>query len=130
MGKTNLIGQPVNFFTRMDYENYSDPLLNDIEDYMGEYQAEIHYDYVNFKTGKNEYGIAFHNDPYFPADIEAADYAVNVISYGDGDYSIDKTISYTECLQIFNELLSSGVPMMDITADTIREKLHGKAKVA
>ena len=97
---------------------------------MGEFQSEIYYEYVNFKTGKHECGTAFHNDPYFPADIVAADDAVNVITYGEGDYSIDKTISYTECLQIFNELLSSGVAMMDITADTIRAKLNGKAKVA
>jgi len=126
MANTKLLGQPVNFFRRMDYSSYEYSQPIDPEDYLGEEHEVISYEYINLKTGKEEYGTAFHNEPYFPASIPAVSNSVNVVEHGEGNYDIDESITEEECMQVMRQLVDSGVPMMDITADTVLENLHKK----
>lgn len=125
------LGKSINFFTSLSYENYVDPVMNDPESNLGEENAEIYYEFVNLKEGKRESGVAFHNVPYFPASIPAVKDALNVDEFGEGDYAINRALSYDDCLQAFNSLLDRGVPMVDITVDTIKNELQqGYRKVA
>ena len=128
MKKSMLIGDPVCFFTKLQYENFTDSQLMDEEDTMGEENSEISYEFRNFKTGKTENGVAFHNVPYFPTHIPAVQFAINVDEFGEGDYAINRTMSYGECLQVFNDLVERGIPMTDITVDMIRQELQVKPK--
>ena len=127
MKKAVLVGEPIYFFTSLQYENYTDSQFMD-DDSMEEENSEIYYEYRDFKTGKTENGVAFHNTPYYPTHIPAVQYAVNVDEFGEGDYAINRALSYGECLQTFNDLLDRGLSMTDITVDVIRQELQVKPK--
>lgn len=118
MKKTN----PIYFFTSIDYDD-STPAGYDPEDYLGEYNAEIYYDFIDLKTKEEGTGVAFHNYPYFPADILVADDAVNVKKDGVGEYHIDYTVSYDTCVETLEEMVREGSSMSDITADELKKRI-------
>ncbi len=125
--KNKSLGKPICFFTKLEYGNYSDVPDYD-SDVLGEENAEINYTYKELKSGLEEKGKAFYNVPYHPVSIHAVKDAVNVDEYGEGDYGIDKTITYDECVNALEELLSSGTSIEEITSTTIKNKLNGISK--
>lgn len=128
MKKNNRLGAPINFFTKMDYEEYHDPILGqDFESNMGETNEEIHYHCYNLKNGEEMKGIAYHNTPYFPASIPAVLDSVNVITRDKGSFEIDPTVSHEECLSAIKELIDAGVPINYINSDMVKERMQEKA---
>lgn len=126
MGKGKSIN-PIYFFTDLSYETESLE-ERDPETYLGEYNAEIYYGFEDLKTGKKESGVAFHNIPYFPANIMVAKDAVNLNSNGDGEYEINKDISYDQCLQAISDITARDTSLDDISAEMVRKELQGKQK--
>ncbi len=90
MGKAKWLGEPINFFTDLSYENYVDDIRLDPETYLGAEHSEIHYGYKDLKTGNMEYGVAFNFIPYAPAEIPAVKHSLNVDELGEGDYAINE----------------------------------------
>ena len=125
MNKT--IGRPICFFTELEYGNF-----NDVPDYdsdtLGEENAEINYVYKELKSGKVERGKAFYNIPYFPANIMVAKDAVNLNENGEGEYEINREISYDQCMQAINDIASRDIPTDEISAEMVRKELQGKQK--
>ncbi len=120
MGKANIIN-PIYFFTGLSYETNSHEENQEV--YSGEYNAEIYYDFEELKTGKKENGVAFHNTPYYPANIMVAKNAINLKDNGEGEYEIDKTISYDECLQAIQSLQDKGLSLSEVNSDLLRKEL-------
>ena len=122
-GKNN----PIYFFTDLSYEPVAQENF-DPEAYLGEYNAEIYYDFEELKTGKKESGVAFHNIPYFPANIMVAKDAVNLNDNGEGEYEINSEISYDQCMQAISDIASRNISIDDISAGMVIRELQGKQK--
>ena len=115
-----IFGKPVCFFTELSYEQPENNSYN--ED--GEENSEIYYEYRELKSGSTEFGVAFHNVPYYTSSIPAVKYSLNVETIGEGEYKLDKTITYNDVVKAYNELIAKGIDIVDITAESIKEVLH------
>lgn len=122
MKKEMILGKPVCFFTELSYEQPEDREYDE----ESEENAEIYYEYKELKSGKTEFGVAFHNVPYYPADIPAVKDSLNVEEVSEGEYTVNKEIKYDDCLNAYKNMVDSGVPLTDITADTIIKSLQTK----
>jgi len=120
MKKEMLFGKPVCFFTELSYEQ---PENNEYNEEMEE-NAEIYYEYRELKSGSTEFGVAFHNVPYYPANIPAVKDSINVNVVGEGEYKLDESITYNDVVKAYNELIAKGIDIVDITAESIKEVLH------
>ena len=118
MEKINFVGRPIYYFKSFSYEE--DPELQ----VDGESHTEIHYELVDLKTGKTENGVAFRVLPYYNAEIKAVLDAVNVKSLGEGEYEIDSSISYDQCIQILQSLIDRGIPLSEIDANYIKNEIQ------
>lgn len=112
-----IFGKPVCFFTELSYEQSENNSDN-------EENSEIYYEYRELKSGSTEFGVAFHNVPYYTSNIPAVKYSLNVETIGEGEYKLDKTITYNDVVKAYNELIAKGIDIVDITAESIKEVLH------
>ena len=94
MKNNQSLGRPIHYFTKLEYGKYSD--IPEYEEYLGEENAEVYYEFMDLKTGSREKGIAFHSVPGTPANILAAKDSVNLLEYGEGDYGINPNVSYDD----------------------------------
>ena len=114
---------PIYFFTSLNYENYIEyePMESDEESW------DLYYFYTNIKNEEKDFGIAFHCSSY-PTFIPAVKYALNVDELGEGDYAIDSTISYEDCLACYYAFIDQGIPQEDITVEMVKHELKKTSK--
>ena len=66
--------------------------------------------------------------PYHPVSIHAVKDALNIDEYGEGDYEINRDITFEQCLQAIDDITSRSIPIEEISADMVRKELQGKQK--
>lgn len=120
----NSKGKPIYYFTELEYV----PMPNELPDpeaYLGEINEEIHYSYVELKTTKEEFGSAYHNTPYFPAHIdfieENQEDILNIRKIDEGLYKRNIYISLDQYMHALKEMIDIGIPMEDITAESLNK---------
>ena len=122
MQKNNFVGRPIYFFHDLSYEEDKELQVD------GESHTEIFYVLEDLKTSKTENGVAFRVLPYYNAEIKAAFDAVNVKSLGEGEYEIDPSVSYDQCVQIVQSLIDRGIPLSEIDANFIKKEIQMSQK--
>ncbi len=118
------IKNPIYYCTGIDREEVNLE-RHDIEDYMGEYEENISFTFLEMKTNTETEETIRHHEPYWPASIESIDISniVNLTGTDGSNYNRNPFPFLEDYQRGLQELVDLGIPLEDITASQLKEHL-------